>query len=64
MRQMQHGPLASYLPYTAQTEGLLAGLAQLQPSTLATMHGSSYGGDGGRTLGDLAVAMRELFGTA
>jgi flavorubredoxin len=64
MRQMQDGPLASYLPYIPQTEGLLAGLAQLQPSTLATMHGSSYAGDGGRTLGELAVAMRELFGAA
>lgn len=64
MRLMQHGPLASYMPYTPQTDGLLAGLAQLRPSILATMHGSSYAGDGGRTLGELAGAMRELFGPA
>lgn len=31
---------------------------------LAAMHGSSYAGDGARPLGDLAGAMRELFGAA
>ena len=61
MRQMQQGPLASYMPYTPHTDGLLAGLAQLQPSTLATMHGSSCSGDGERIIADFAVAMKEVF---
>jgi len=61
MHQMQQSPLASYLSYTGQTQGLLAAMAQLQPLTLATMHGSSYTGEGGRILTDLAVAMKEIF---
>lgn len=64
MGQMQQSPLASYMPYTAQTQGLLAALARLEPRTLATMHGSSYSGEGGRMLNDLAVAMQEVFGGA
>lgn len=61
MQQMQQSPMASYLSYTAQTQGLLNAMAQLQPLTLATMHGSSYTGEGGRILNDLAVAMKEVF---
>lgn len=61
MGQMQQGPLASYMPYTAQTRKLLGGLSELQPRTLATMHGSSYSGAGGRMLNELALAMREVF---
>jgi flavorubredoxin len=64
MRQMQQSPLASYMPYTAQSQGLLAGLAALQPRTLATMHGSSYSGEGGQLLNDLAGAMQEVFDRA
>lgn len=61
MQQMQQSPLASYLPYTRQSQGLLAGLAQLQPATLATMHGSSFAGDGGRVLNDLAEVLQTVF---
>jgi flavorubredoxin len=60
MRQMQQSPLAAYMPYTGQTQGLLAAMAQLQPLTLATMHGSAYSGEGGRVINDLAVAMKEV----
>ncbi|MFM9073168.1 MAG: hypothetical protein ACKOOC_07200 [Cyanobium sp.] len=49
------------MPFTPQSQGLLAALALLQPKTLATMHGSSYAGEGGRLLSELAVAMQEVF---
>lgn len=61
MGQMQQSPLASYMPYTAHTRRMLASLAELRPQTLATMHGSSYAGDGERMLNDLTVAMKDAF---
>src|SRR5438093_300949 len=42
----EEGPLAGSIPYTAQTERILHGLADLQPQTLAVAHGSSFVGDG------------------
>jgi hypothetical protein len=57
----EQGPLAGYTPYTPQTDGILQGLAALEPKMLATMHGSSYEGDGGRAIRDLAVMMKEYF---
>ncbi|MBL8529510.1 MAG: MBL fold metallo-hydrolase [Burkholderiales bacterium] len=56
----QQGPLANYLPYTNQTEPTLKRLAALKPRTLATMHGSTFVGDGERAIGDLAQAMRDV----
>jgi hypothetical protein len=61
MRRMQSGPLIGYMPYTCHTEPLLRRLADLNPRTLAVMHGSSYAGDGGRALCDLAGLVREAF---
>jgi flavorubredoxin len=61
MQQMQQGPLADYMPYTSQTEGVLRGLATLQPETLAVMHGSSYIGKSDNLLTDLAGVIRESF---
>lgn len=61
MKKMKDGPLADYMPYTGQTEGVLRGLADLQPETLAVMHGSSFIGDGGKLLVDLANVIRECF---
>lgn len=61
MRQMQQGPLADYMPYTDKTAGVLRGLALLEPETLAVMHGSSYIGQGGKLLTDLAGALQETF---
>lgn len=58
----QAGPLANYLPYTRDTERILNALAALEPRTLATMHGSSYRGDGAATLRALAGILKELFG--
>jgi flavorubredoxin len=64
MRQMQQGPLASYMPYTRQTEGLLEQFAQLEPKTLALMHGSSFRGESRTMLKDLAGAIKDVFDVA
>jgi flavorubredoxin len=61
MQQMQGGPLAGYMPYTRQTEGVLRELAGLKPETLAVMHGSSFHGAGDRLLMGLAEVIREQF---
>jgi len=37
-------------------------MADLQPKTLAIMHGSSFTGDCVRALDDLNMAFREVFG--
>ena len=64
MRQMQQGPLAGYIPYTRHTEGVLKSLADLQPETLALMHGSTYVGQGHQLLNDLATVIKEHFDQA
>ncbi len=64
MQQMQQGPLADYMPYTSQTEGVLRGLAALDPKTLAVMHGSSSIGKSGKLLTDLAGVIKENFNGA
>jgi flavorubredoxin len=58
----QAGPFANYMPYTQHTDGILQGLADLKPRTVATMHGSTFAGDGERAIRDLAVVMREVLG--
>jgi flavorubredoxin len=49
---------SSLAPSTAVT---IAGLADLQPTTLALMHGSSFAGDCEAALHDLATAYHERF---
>jgi hypothetical protein len=44
-------------PHTGAT---LRGLSDLQPRTLAIMHGSSFEGDGRQALNDLATGYDEL----
>ncbi len=61
MQQLQQGPLAGYMPYTRQTDGVLHSLAALRPETLAVMHGSSYIGQADRLLIDLAGVVKETF---
>lgn len=61
MRLLQQGPLAAYMPYTRQTEGVLCSLADLHPATLAVMHGSSFAGQGDQLLRDLAGVIKESF---
>jgi flavorubredoxin len=64
MQKMQQGPLASYMPYTRATEGVLRSLAELKPETLAVMHGSSYRGQCDRLLSELAGVIKESFDRA
>lgn len=64
MRQMQQSPLANYMTYTSSTGAMLSMLAQLQPQTLATMHGSSYFGDGEKMIENLSTAMKATFDAA
>jgi flavorubredoxin len=59
----QSGILAEYMPYTPQTGRLLDELAELRPTTLAIMHGSSFSGDGARALRDYSQVLREVFGS-
>ena len=56
----QAGPLANYMPYTKQTGEILRGLAALEPATIATMHGSTFEGDGKQALLDLAGVMKDV----
>ncbi len=59
---MQTSPLADYVPYTHHTKRMLDGLADLNPKTLATMHGSSFRGDCSQALRELAVVFKEVLG--
>jgi flavorubredoxin len=58
----QGGPLANYMPYTPHTEAQIRELASLKPRACATMHGSTFLGDGEKALLDMAVVMKELLG--
>jgi hypothetical protein len=53
-------PLAGYMPYTRQTEQNLQKLIDLQPATIAAMHGSTYSGDGAEALRCLGEVMKEV----
>ena len=63
MLEYEQGPLMEYTPYNHQTQKLLYSLADLQPKTLATMHGSSFNGNCSQTLRDLDSVMKELWGS-
>ena len=58
----QSGPLANYMPYTPHTEAQIRQLAALKPRACATMHGSTFIGDGEKALLDMAVVLKELLG--
>ena len=58
----QQGPFANYIPYTPYTDATLQRLAALKPRTLATMHGSTFVGDGARAVTDLAQVFQEVLG--
>ncbi|MCC2640531.1 MAG: uncharacterized protein K0S45_944 [Nitrospira sp.] len=61
--EYQQGPLANYIPYGTLTDATLQRLAGLRPKTLATMHGSTYVGDGGGALRGLAVIFKDVLGS-
>jgi flavorubredoxin len=58
----QGGPLANYMPYTRNTEGQIRELASLKPRACATMHGSTFLGDGEKALMDMAAVMKVVLG--
>jgi flavorubredoxin len=60
--EYQQGPLANYMQYTPRTDSTLQRLAALKPKTLATMHGSTFVGDGAQALTDLAQVIKEVLG--
>jgi flavorubredoxin len=62
MIQGQAGPLAKDMPYTPYTDATFERLAALEPRTFAIMHGSSYSGDGGVALRELAGVVRDVLG--
>lgn len=53
------GPLTKDMPYTPYTDATLQRLANLEPRTLALMHGTSFRGDGRRAILDLAGVIQE-----
>jgi flavorubredoxin len=55
----QAGPFADYQPYTRRTAATITRLADLAPTTLATMHGSSFNGDGRAELLKLKDLLRD-----
>ena len=64
IREGAKGPLAHDMPYTPYTDTTLRRLAELEPRTLAVMHGSSYRGDAGRAIRELAAVLRREIGGA
>ena len=56
------GPMPKDMPYTPYTESTLLALADLQPKTLALMHGSSFRGEGQRAIRDLTGVIKEVLG--
>ena len=61
-KAQQQGPMAQSVPFTPETRGILDGLAELAPRTLACMHGSSYAGDAGAALRDLGKVLESVYG--
>jgi flavorubredoxin len=62
LMDMEKSVFAYSVPFTPQTEKILARLAGLRPKTLATMHGASYNGDCAAALRDYGVVLREILG--
>jgi len=59
LRDMQSSPLAGYLPYTPETDATLRRIAAQKPTTVATMHGSVFSGDGEQAILEYAEMLRE-----
>lgn len=53
-------PLAGYMPYTRQTEANLKKLIDLEPKTIAAMHGSTFKGNGAEALREFGEVMKEV----
>jgi len=61
-RAFQSGPLANYMPYTPHTQTQIAELASLKPRACATMHGSTFVGNGEKALLDMGTVIKDLLG--
>ena len=48
--EQSEGPMSGAVPFTDETIPILESLANLDPKTLACMHGSSFAGDCGEAL--------------
>ena len=59
--RLQAGPLMDYEPTRRRRDGCLAQLAEMEPRTLAIMHGSSFAGNGAEALGGLGQVYKETF---
>lgn len=57
--QNSQEPFSHYIAHTIYTEQMHRKLAELAPTTLAVMHGSSYKGDGKKVIEELIELMRE-----
>ena len=53
-------PFMDYMPWTSRSARQIGELAALQPRTCATMHGSTFVGDGKQALLDLGRAMESI----
>ena len=62
MIDFQSTQLLNSSSYGSITGRQMAKLAALQPKTLAIMHGSSFAGDGGNAIRNLASVMKEVLG--
>ncbi|WP_139311231.1 MBL fold metallo-hydrolase [Bacillus sp. MRMR6] len=62
LRNYQQSPFSEYIPYSSSTEKILQNLAELNPLTLATMHGSSFRGDGKKAIKELGEIWKEELG--
>jgi flavorubredoxin len=60
--EYEASPFANSMPYTAQTESIMQRLAALEPARLATMHGSTFVGDGASAIRALAGVLRDTIG--
>lgn len=60
--RQSEGPMSGSVPFTKETMGILENLAELEPVTLACMHGSSYTGDAARALREFGLVLERLNG--
>jgi flavorubredoxin len=60
---MEASPLAGYLPYRPEMEATLRRIAALKPTTIATMHGSVFSGDGEKAILEYAGVLKEVLGS-
>lgn len=56
------GPMSGAVPFTKETRPILNSLADLNPRTLACMHGSSFSGNCGQALRDFGELLERLNG--